>query len=395
MGTSRAAGALGIHAMKRALCALLLLYSPVLGSVSTFHLELNQARLPVRADAQSFAEHLDKDKDGFLSDAELEKEFGKANPRVLVEWKYALTNTRLPERSLYPAYADVQKTLQDLAEQHPECAALVSLGKSHEGRDLWALRLGYAPEGTRPAVVITGGTHAREWATVAVPLRVAERLLSAERRERLRESEVWIVPLVNPDGYEYSRDYDNSYRKNRRPNTGVDLNRNYSASEHPELYRRPEDKPDSTKDDVGASDRPQAETYRGPEGSSEPEVRALLQLQLGRGNVRGVLDNHSFGNMLLHPGNARREDYEKIARAINAGAGNAYKFKSANDLYAMTGNSMEVHHARGIVSITLEVGRSFQPPAADLAKVLSQAVPANLAFIDEVLRGAQAAGPTP
>jgi murein tripeptide amidase MpaA len=43
--------------------------------------------------------------------------------------------------------------------------------------------------------------------------------------------EVHIMPMVNPDGYEYSHTTDRMWRKNRNPNggacVGVDLNRNY------------------------------------------------------------------------------------------------------------------------------------------------------------------------
>jgi len=52
----------------------------------------------------------------------------------------------------------------------------------------------------------------------------------------------------------------------------------------------------------------------------------------------------------------------------------------------MTGNSLELMEAHGIRSVTLEIGTSFQPPQAELQKLLETGIPANLAFIDEALK---------
>jgi len=338
--------------------------------VLLYTLELNQAQVPIRQDWLKMAERLDKNGDHILSDEEL-----KQKGRILTEWKYALTDTRLPERDLYPSFDQITTQLQALAQKpHHQ---LVSLGKSHENRDIWALRIGTQAEGQAPAVVVTGGTHGREWASVAVALQVAQVVAAPDDRE------IWIVPVVNPDGYEYSRDHDNTYRANRNPQAGVDLNRNYADAENPDLYRRPSDTL-ATNDDVGASDRPDSETYRGPHGASEPEVQALLQLELKRAKTVGVIDNHGFGNWLLYPANASEEEYRALATAMDPGQ--HYKFQSGAKLYTMTGNSMELLQAHQIKAVTLEVGNSFQPPAQDLEELLKPAVAANLAFLREVQR---------
>lgn len=332
-----------------------------------YTLELNQTLVPIRDESQSLASRLDKNGDHHLSDEEL-----KQKGRVLTEWKYSLTNTRSPERDLYPSYDQLLQQLQTLAQRPGN--QLISLGKSVENRDIWALRIGTKAEGEQPAVIVTGGHHAREWASVAVPLKLAELLTPPDDRE------VWIVPLVNPDGYEYSREHDNLYRANK---AGVDLNRNYADPEHPQLYRREADSPDKRDDDVGASDRPGSETYRGPGGASEPEVQAMINLELKRAKTRGVLDNHGFGNWLLYPANATEEEYTALNATMNPG--DHYKFRSGAKLYTMTGNSMELLQAHHIPAITLEVGNSFQPPAAELEELLKPALQANFAFIRQRL----------
>ena len=71
------------------------------------------------------------------------------------------------------------------------------------------------------------------------------------------------VPVANPDGYEYSREKDRMWRKNRRKNEnskcdGVDLNRNF-------------DKAYGT----ASSKNPCAEDFRGAGAFSEPEAAAI------------------------------------------------------------------------------------------------------------------------
>lgn len=64
-----------------------------------------------------------------------------------------------------------------------------------------------APESGRNIVFIEGGTHAREWITVTVALHCIHQLTerNGRHRELLRKLRFFIVPVVNPDGYEYSK----------------------------------------------------------------------------------------------------------------------------------------------------------------------------------------------
>ena len=82
----------------------------------------------------------------------------------------------------------------------------------------------------------------------------------------LENFHIVIYPLLSPDGYEYSRDHDRFWRKNRNPNTktfnpfncqGVDLNRNYDIDW-----------------DIGNSLDQCSIIYAGISAFSEPESRA-------------------------------------------------------------------------------------------------------------------------
>lgn len=76
------------------------------------------------------------------------------------------------------------------------------------------------------------GIHAREWISPAVSLYIIDQLVS--NADGLAERyNFYILPSVNPDGYEYSHSSDRMWRKSRSETgssvgcKGVDLNRNF------------------------------------------------------------------------------------------------------------------------------------------------------------------------
>jgi hypothetical protein len=106
--------------------------------------------------------------------------------------------------------------------------------------------------------------------------------------------ELWFVPIVNPDGYEFNRQTDplggGMWRKNRRLNTGgtygVDLNRNFG-------YKW-------GYDNLGSSPSPGSETYRGASAFSEPETQVIRALADSSKFIL-ALNYHSYGNYFIYP----------------------------------------------------------------------------------------------
>lgn len=375
------------------------------------------------------AEAIDRDQDFHLSDSEIvdflqqqgdlpDPAWGKSVNvgKMVSDYKAHLQGELSPHRHAYQSYEQISAELTSLAEAFPDKAQKVSLGKSHEGREIWALRVSSDvtsdQTAKKPGLVITGTHHAREWATSLVPTNAARATLEnydkdPQAKNRVDNAELWFVPVVNPDGYEYSRNEDSWWRKNRRPITetpcgpvrgevhGVDLNRNYAdpRPENAHIWRPPGDAQCSFRDDGRAtSDDPRKDTYRGPSGASEIEVQNLLNLQLGRGNIKGVLDFHSYGGMLLYPWGGTRdkvdnvETYKRVGNAMNEAIGDArYRVMQSVELYPTSGGSHDVHHVNGIFSITAEIGDSFHPSAAELPKVVEQGTRITTSFIDQVL----------
>lgn len=150
--------------------------------------------------------------------------------------------------------------------------------------------------------------------------------------------ELVIAPIINPDGYEFSRSGDRMWRKNRKRNTngstGVDLNRNWDAH----------------WGEVGSSRIPSAQTYQGLKAHSEPEVmHAANYIKSLRNRAAGV-DVHSYGQFVLRNYGwtvtaTKKEVYLKrlgdaIADAMNSLFSSGYVSQRSSALYP-SGGSMD------------------------------------------------------
>ena len=117
------------------------------------------------------------------------------------------------------------------------------------------------------------GIHAREWISPASVTYIINEL--TENRdahgEPVKYVDWYILPVMNPDGYEYSHRVDRLWRKNRHIDgrrTGTDLNRNFGYKWGGE----------------GSSREPCRETFAGSHSFSEPEsaaVSSFIQSQAG------------------------------------------------------------------------------------------------------------------
>jgi murein tripeptide amidase MpaA len=235
------------------------------------------------------------------------------------------------------AYPSTVRAIEDrlgaIADRFPAlCTRTVLPNRTHEGRSVSYVRVA---AGAGIPVLFTGGAHAREWVPPDALLTLLERLLEAqssaaafevpaftdarpgrqivypaaslpaETVQRIVDRlELYVLPLINPDGRAYSQASPANalWRKNRRPPpagsscVGVDLNRNHDVAwDFERYYSR------AGAQVVSASKDPcDAQVYIGPAAASEPETRnvAALMAQIG---VAFYVDVHSFSRKLLYP----------------------------------------------------------------------------------------------
>lgn len=207
----------------------------------------------------------------------------------------------------FHSYAEVCSELQQLQDNFPAIAQKVNLGKSVEGRDICAIKISdnVATEEYEPEVLFDGCQHAREWISVEVPLLFAKYLVenygsNTEVKNIVDNSAIWIVPMINPDGHQYTIDASVNHsdpsdarfwRKNRNvrgmtgPCIGVDLNRNWGFQ---------------WGLNSGSSGSPCTDVYRGPSPFSEPETQIISRL-VSTHSFRAVIDYHSYAQSVLYP----------------------------------------------------------------------------------------------
>ena len=95
---------------------------------------------------------------------------------------------------------------------HKDKASYISIGTSFEGRDLFVMKIGMPdPRGVqKPVIWIDGGIHAREWISPASVMYIIHELLekSGHHLTMLKKYDFYIMPMMNPDGYEYTHTAD-------------------------------------------------------------------------------------------------------------------------------------------------------------------------------------------
>jgi carboxypeptidase T len=237
----------------------------------------------------------------------------------------------------YHDYEAITAHLHELAELAPDRVAMQAIGSSIDGRPLWALRVGRRAADATP-MLINGTQHAREWIAAMVATCVADRLVrDYDRDPAIRafvdSTELWVVPVVNPDGYQYSWSTDRYWRKNRRDGYGVDLNRNFSVAWGGD----------------GSSRSKRADTYRGEYAFSEPETAALRDL-VKRERIVLHVDFHAYGQLILYPWGytaSPTKDHDRFA-AVGDRIASAM-FAAHETRYALM-QSVELYPASGTMS---------------------------------------------
>jgi len=166
-----------------------------------------------------------------------------------------------------------------------------SIGASIEGRPILAVKIGAATDApSRPNILFMATHHAREWMATEMAMKLIRWIADSLPRPLLAARDLWVIPVENPDGYQYTFTADRLWRKNRRANgdgsTGVDPNRNYPAF--------------WGYDNLGSSPTGNTEIYRGAGPASEPETQAIVAFHAAHPPVLAV-SYHTYSGLVLYP----------------------------------------------------------------------------------------------
>ncbi|XP_017027105.1 carboxypeptidase B1 isoform X1 [Drosophila kikkawai] len=310
----------------------------------------------------------------------------------------------------YLEYKHINQYMEYLSNRYPHFVHMYTLGHTHEKREIRALEINWMnsqnvelstqmreqspppfvagnaghdalpvvhnASHSRNTVFIEAGTHAREWISISTALNCIYQLTERYTRniDVLRKLRFIIVPLVNPDGYEYSRTKNPNWRKNRRTHkstkfVGTDCNRNYDifwASGAGKINRN---------------------TYKGDRPFSELETRAMRNI-LDRlsPNLLFFLSLHSYGQSIMYPWGYCRDApqyWRELSSLANSGRsaiksynGREYRTGSISCLTKRTIAGSVVDYVYGVLRVPMalvmelpsrELG--FQPPVEMISQI--------------------------
>jgi hypothetical protein len=282
-------------------------------------------------------------------------------------------------------FGAIEAWMDDVARRNSKFVRIRDIGKTYEKRSLKVLEINTA--NSKDVFWIDAGIHAREWAAPAVATYIIDQLVNNYAGNKaLVDSYRWyIMPVHNPDGYEYTHTHDRMWRKNRSKRgknikcPGVDLNRNWNFHWG-----------------VGASKDPCSEVYQGPTPESEEEVKAVrnfiqrtIRAEVPSARYTAFYTYHSYGPAWLIPFGHTHDDppgYAKLLDVARVGA-SAIKRKYGTS-YELTRSSKFSSPASGAsddwaygvagfqVSYTIELsgnGRGFKLAKGDIKRMVEEA----------------------
>lgn len=300
-----------------------------------------------------------------------------------------LSNTPYATMGGYHTFAEIQSAMDSIHNDHPAIAgAKFSIGSTLEGRAQWVMKISSSPNSDNgmPEVFFNSMIHCREPEGMEALLYFMNWLTNNYGTDPMatylvNNRQIYFLPCVNPDGYEYNRSTNpgggGMWRKNRRNNGdgsyGVDCNRNFDLA--------------WGIDNNGSSPTPSDETYRGPSAFSELETQHLRDF-INAHHFVTEQDCHTYQDDILFPwgtsyypppsGNGFCPDdatYRMITDSMN------YFIYQNSSLYYVTGTAWQVlynvnggsfdwEYASGlghprIFALTTEIGNAsdgFWPP---------------------------------
>lgn len=320
-------------------------------------------------------------------DYEVEIEDLVAHDRALADGPHPTQILPGPDREDYRVLADYNAEMEELAKKNPGLVKHFKLPEqSLEGRDIFGLEIAanVNRKDGRPIFYTDGVHHAREWPAAEFTLMYAHYLTESFGKDPkitklLKRARVIVVPVVNPDGFNYSRSsptaanrsadeateialglagLESYWRKNRRSFSGttapgaqtnpdaygVDPNRNYAY-----LWG---------DQNGGSSNNMYDQTYRGEAPFSEPESSNVRDVLLSR-SVTGVITNHTVQASVLRAGGGQAPD-DLILEKIGGKMAKILKFRNSPTVgYPTTGTTDDWAYAGiGSFGFTIEHGGS-------------------------------------
>lgn len=276
------------------------------------------------------------------------------------------------------SYQEIHDTLSATVAQYPNIATMENLGVStRDGLIIWALKLSDNPQiqEDEPDVLLNALIHAREPVSASILMGFIEEMttgygVDAEITTLVNNTEIWIIPILNPEGYLYVETGipDPWWRKNKRENAGDDVFSGvvfgYCGSAFPsypdgvDLNRNYKEGWQNAGSDVACS-----LDYRGPYYFSENE--SLLEKALfEREQMVAAISFHSYSEYVGYCGSdpAGLQLCQEMADSITKESGSASY--GAEFFYGYGQSYNWMYWELGVQAYLVETGTEFFPTGA-------------------------------
>lgn len=282
----------------------------------------------------------------------------------------------------YHTYLEMLFELQTLEESYPQICKLYDVGDAlsknytwdnyAQHYDIWGLRISDNPDldEPEPGIVYDARHHAREPVSTEIVLAVARHFcqryaVDAQIRQVVNSTEIWIVPMMNPDGHQWVQDRDPWWRKTLHDHDGdhhvdssegIDPNRNYDWHWALESWF--------------------SEVYGGPSPWSAPETASLAGLFF-REKPAINPSFHSYGEVVLYPfGYGIPSEPAVIEVATQYASMIGYHPEQST---TASGSSKDwLYGTVGCASFTVETAAEFIPTGAEMLQEVAQVLPGSV-----------------
>ncbi len=309
-------------------------------------------------------------------------------------------------RAQYPDLITEKEDISNfLTEGTPDNSTTPSIG----GNGIKWVKISDNPENTsegEPQILYTSLHHAREPLSLSQLVFYMWYLLenydsNPEVQSIVNNTELYFIPVINPDGYLYNEKTDPNgggfWRKNRKNSYGTDLNRNYD-------YYINGDPNDGVWGGEGASSNTSSETYHGPSPFSEVETQAVKWF-VENHNFVMAFNNHTSGDLLLYP-YGYTDDAPTAENDLFVGISdelvsrNGFSNILSSELYPAAGDSDDFMYGTvgthdKIYAMTPEIGPEFWPPSNQIEPLVKTMMYLNLTSAKMVNNFAEVTDTTP
>lgn len=151
-------------------------------------------------------------------------------------YEMAATISQMQNWDMYPTYNVYDSMMHKYAADHSDICSLETVGTLPSGRQILALKISrdvYNDRTEKPEALCSGGIHGDECVGMVMALHLCDFLLnnannSGKVQNLIDNVELWVIPLLNPDGmYAAGNGTISGCRRNN--GNSVDLNRSFPS----------------------------------------------------------------------------------------------------------------------------------------------------------------------